>query len=1128
MKAAPPPPPPPAPRPSATASSAQGGQIASDPSLSLSRGQPAGAAGQRPASTDSPANWPGWFGITDLLAILLLVVAAFLAASFAARNSDLWLHLAAGQRLWNGTYSLGTDPFSYTAANRVWLNFSWLYDLCFYAVYSLDPQGSFAVGLKAAGFTLALILPAVFFRRPGQSLWPWVLVAAFGVLAAAPHAQLRPLVMSMLFLTMTLIALHCCPWQGNSWRKPAGIAVLFLLWANLDEWFFLGPVIVAVMLLGELLQRLLLGETAAESASDAERHTSDPFRPPPPVSGLVKTLLLGLAASLVNPTLLLGLSQDPGQALLQLVPAELGWTLPAEVNRDPSLRTLSLSPISEAYVNEPTRGKNLNGFAVAVLLAGGAVVLAADYRWLRASHVLIWLAFVGLSLESYRLIPLFAVIAVPVVGGHLNGLFSRIQPGPAASQKARILLTLAIVCRCLLVLFALVMALSAWPGWLHGHRFSLDPAYAYRVEWVIAPQTGYVRAAEQLERWRSVGSSEASPLLPPDWHGYPSQIEFANYCTWFAPSEKLFITGQYTLHAQEWPDWIALRQAIGGNNPDAAKSQANQLQDLCERHHLRYLVLTTAGRVLNLEEVVRLTANLPSWGLWHLDGQSAIVGPVTDAVGKSLRFNPVPRAFGPNVEPVPEITVVSPPAREVPLFEQYVAQPKLPSVWADDALIYTLYADKQNRLVQQQWQTEQQREYTTRAAVLGFAAVIMVAATAPPPPDDAALSLPLLAVRAAYRAIAETPDRPEGYRALAEAWRNPLMPIANPNEVPWINITARVQFLERIPLPGQLPTRLGLEAAETAKELAEWYERTGQLDLAREAIQKAIAYTKAVVADDPGEFLRRFPPGQKIENLTESVLKAFQLDQLEARITKTLQNQNDSYRQAIERGKLTPAQRFYLALRSGLPGAAITQYHEADEGAFGTDNLAVSLQLLQAELRAGRLADAVRHIEQFQKQLNELDQSGKTVPPAVRSELRGIMILAWQLAGNYREASELLQEQARNLQTLPADLLRLARPTAAMATGAVASAAFAALQFQDTAPLREELLAESLYFFTQGIYSLHAGLNNQAAQWFEQSFKPQGVTLTEYGIAGRYLDAMAYLRLIRESANLAKSREDFR
>src|SRR5262245_38105483 len=47
----------------------------------------------------------------DLALAVLVLSLAFLAASFPARNSDLWFHLATGRRLAQGQYTFGTDPF---------------------------------------------------------------------------------------------------------------------------------------------------------------------------------------------------------------------------------------------------------------------------------------------------------------------------------------------------------------------------------------------------------------------------------------------------------------------------------------------------------------------------------------------------------------------------------------------------------------------------------------------------------------------------------------------------------------------------------------------------------------------------------------------------------------------------------------------------------------------------------------------------------------------------------------------------------------------------------------------------------------------------------------------------------
>src|SRR5205807_8914260 len=78
---------------------------------------------------EKAATWPAWFGGADSLMVLLAVAVAFLSASFAARNSDVWLHLGAGRMLTTGEYKLGSDPMSYVAADRSWVNHNWLFDL---------------------------------------------------------------------------------------------------------------------------------------------------------------------------------------------------------------------------------------------------------------------------------------------------------------------------------------------------------------------------------------------------------------------------------------------------------------------------------------------------------------------------------------------------------------------------------------------------------------------------------------------------------------------------------------------------------------------------------------------------------------------------------------------------------------------------------------------------------------------------------------------------------------------------------------------------------------------------------------------------------------------------------------
>src|SRR5262245_59745736 len=87
----------------------------------------------------SPAVVPEGFlrrlRLLDGLLVHPVLVLAFLAASYRAANSDVFLHLAAGRFLAQNGFTW-TDPFTF-AAQGVWVNHSWLFDLGLYFLYTL-------------------------------------------------------------------------------------------------------------------------------------------------------------------------------------------------------------------------------------------------------------------------------------------------------------------------------------------------------------------------------------------------------------------------------------------------------------------------------------------------------------------------------------------------------------------------------------------------------------------------------------------------------------------------------------------------------------------------------------------------------------------------------------------------------------------------------------------------------------------------------------------------------------------------------------------------------------------------------------------------------------------------------
>ncbi|MEJ5275637.1 MAG: hypothetical protein WHU94_06990, partial [Thermogemmata sp.] len=119
---------------------------------------------RRAVPAASSHQGPRWFHLVDHLLVVLVVVLVFFLASFPARNSDVWLHLASGKRILTGEYFPGGhDPFSYSAADRVWVHHCWLFDIIAYLTYSVHQYGLvlFKAVLITAAFGLLLLL-----RRP--------------------------------------------------------------------------------------------------------------------------------------------------------------------------------------------------------------------------------------------------------------------------------------------------------------------------------------------------------------------------------------------------------------------------------------------------------------------------------------------------------------------------------------------------------------------------------------------------------------------------------------------------------------------------------------------------------------------------------------------------------------------------------------------------------------------------------------------------------------------------------------------------------------------------------------------------------------------------------------------------
>ncbi len=1033
---APPPPPPEQPEPNQPTPGENPPADAPTPPTDANNPQPAPVA----------LTWPSWFPGADFLLAALAILLAFLLASFVARNADLWVHLAAGKRLLAGEYRPGTDPFSYSAADRPWVNHSLLFDVGTYLLYR--GNGMLLVVVKALAVALAFGL-VIGIRRLGHSLWPWAAVAVVAVLAAAPRFLLNPMIGSMLLLAVTLFLLFRMPHRPGSWRFPIAIGITFWLWANVDSWFIIGPFALALVLVGELIEKKLWMQSGSENP-DAE-----PIGQLPDVPTLAKALGIGIVACMLN----------PHHVRVWELPFELAGA--SGMNADYRIRLLLYTPLDSEYSASTPRGRalgyNINGLAYAALLFGGGAALALGAGRVRLAHVGLGVGFALLSLASIYAIPFFALVAVPIIASQLNAISTRVTLTTWGDPKSRFLLLGSAGGRVVCVIATLLACAMAWPGWMHPDVS--NPAFARRVAWAVGPDPAMVKAAEQLQTWRAEGK------LPDDARGVIASLELASYCAWFAPSEKVFINSRHNHHRAELPAYIALRSEMGLLPRDEAPDP-KKVDDQLRALGAQYVVHHTGPGDGLLMRALAFRANdqqwrdSDRWSLWYLDGRTAVCGwrygPGAERPSFSaLRINPVSLAFGRGAERLTPGTV-----RQLPALagweDEFIRGANMPPPAADEAIGWVHYADVRRGFQHKKGLRHQAIVLTLFAAdhLVGGGRALTVAATAipRPAPDDELAAIPFLALRAAQRAIAADPDHPDGYYALSVVLDDPGLPLSVDEKVLG-RITALRQFLMRVPPPDRyrrnmyigLPSQaasdltdlylggqvgpnqyrglpVGLPAFQTLAPFALYFVDVGGR-FVRVSLAQINSNQNLRVAGGP--YLLPLDMARDMLLLAEKYASVDSLDGDTAKLKaegiqerlKALNAQVDAAKNAYEREKLRPgrdklAEHVRLALELNLIGEALRLLTDKDTDLnkeFERGALEVTLTRIALEMATGQLEDAATDIafrtEEIDKLVVTPEMRQRVNLDALRALLRNLTYQKFMLEGNYAEAGAMLDSK---------------------------------------------------------------------------------------------------------------------
>jgi hypothetical protein len=304
-----------------------------------------------------------------LYALALLV--AFVVALSSMTHFDFWWYLKSGEFILKGGRVPDTDPFSYTAQGRTWINHMWLTQVILYWAYERAGRIPLIVAkslLVAATFGVMLATMA----RRGVPPALAAVLTTLAVIAGHGYWHVRPQVVTYLLLAIYLHLLRP-GWEGRL-RGLMWIPVLMVPWANLHAGFVAGLGLLGLIIAGEVVERLA-------------RDVPGGWRP---VGWLVLMTGLAAAGSLLNP---FGV-----RAIL----------FPVEVVSSREFMTTTVEWFSPNFHDPQYRA-----FQAMIVLLFPALALGGPVR---AADLVLAVAFTHLGLSSIRHIPLFVVGATPILG----------------------------------------------------------------------------------------------------------------------------------------------------------------------------------------------------------------------------------------------------------------------------------------------------------------------------------------------------------------------------------------------------------------------------------------------------------------------------------------------------------------------------------------------------------------------------------------------------------------------------------------------------------------------------------------------------------------------------------------
>jgi hypothetical protein len=315
---------------------------------------------------------------TRRLFVIILALGLFTMAARAVTDPDLWWHLRTGQLIIQNQKVFHTDPYSFTRFGQPWVDHEWLSQVLIFGLYRLAGWSGLIVGF---GAVIAAAFLVVFLRCPGRPYLAGV-ITLLGAFASAPSWGVRPQMLTLLLASLLLLILE------RSYQHPKLLwwtPPLMLLWVNLHAGYAVGLALMVLFLVGDALD-VIFGFGIVDTKDGG------------PTAARFRALALAIVACAVVVPL------NPYGAAMYSYPLE-------------TLRSRAM----QIYIGE-WRSPNFHQHrylpALAMILATIALP-ALSPRRLRPREVLLLSLMTFAALRSVRHIPIYALVAVPILSAML-------------------------------------------------------------------------------------------------------------------------------------------------------------------------------------------------------------------------------------------------------------------------------------------------------------------------------------------------------------------------------------------------------------------------------------------------------------------------------------------------------------------------------------------------------------------------------------------------------------------------------------------------------------------------------------------------------------------------------------